>query len=343
MHTQGSKKLFPASPRLNILYHFILWVLILIAFVLFESTSNGLWFNLSNSVIVVFFFIVIVYFNLYFLIPKFLDRKNFLLYGLLLVLSALTLAPIRTFIMQWKLDVSMQPVNIGETFLALFIFGGFSTIVNIVMDWNKHQRERVVLETKNLQTELKSLRNQINPHFLFNTLNNIYALSLKKSDRTPDMIIKLSEMMRYMLYECNERFVPLENEISYLKNYLDLEHLRQGENFSINFDIDGEILDQKIAPMLIIPFVENCFKHGVNRQLEDGYVDIQFKIDSFQIRTIIKNSKPPDQPTSDHRISGGIGLLNVKKRLDLLYKGLYILDIQDEPESFFVDLTLKNN
>jgi LytS/YehU family sensor histidine kinase len=245
--------------------------------------------------------------------------------------------------MQWKLETTLYTVNIGETFLAFFIFAGFSTIITIVIDWNRQQREKTVLETKNLQTELKSLRNQINPHFLFNTLNNIYALSLKKSDRTPDMIIKLSEMMRYMLYECNERFVPLENEISYLKNYLDLEHLRQGENFSINFDIEGEILDQKIAPMLIIPFVENCFKHGVNRQLEDGYVDIQFKIETSQIRTIIKNSKPPDQPSSDHRVSGGIGLLNVKKRLDLLYKGKYTLDIKDEPESFFVDLTLKNN
>lgn len=285
---------------------------------------------------------LIVYFNLYYLIPNFLNKKNFLLYGLLLVLSALMLSPIETLIMQWKLDVTMQTVNIGEAFLSLFIFGGISTIVTIVTDWNRHQREKSALEKKNLQTELKSLRNQINPHFLFNTLNNIYALSLKKSDRTPDMIIKLSEMMRYMLYECNERYVPLENEISYLKNYLDLEHLRQGENFSINFEIEGEVLDQKIAPMLIIPFVENCFKHGVNRQLEDGYVDIQFKISDSQIRTIIKNSKPSDQPTSNHRTSGGIGLLNVKKRLDLLYKGRYILDIQDEPESFFIDLTLKN-
>ena len=122
------------------------------------------------------------------------------------------------------------------------------------MDWARQLRERQVLQTQTMQSELRFLKSQINPHFLFNTLNNLYALTLKKSDKAPEIVIKLSEMMRYMLYDCNEKRVPLSKEVKYIKNYLDLEGLRQGKNVTINFETEGSITDQKIAPLLFIPF-----------------------------------------------------------------------------------------
>jgi len=127
-------------------------------------------------------------------------------------------------------------------------------------------REKQELVTQNMQSELRFLKSQINPHFLFNTLNNLYALTLKKSDKAPDIVLKLSEMMRYMLYECNEKRVPLKKEVNYIKNYLDLEALRQGKSVRIDFEVNGTVSDQKVAPLMFIPFLENSF-NNVKRRL----------------------------------------------------------------------------
>src|SRR5690606_19817355 len=116
-----------------------------------------------------------------------------------------------------------------------------------------HQREKKELEKQTMQSELRFLKSQINPHFLFNTLNNLYALTLKKSEKAPEIVLKLSEMMRYMLYECNEKYVPLSKEVAYMQNYIELEKLRQGKGADMSFEIHGEIRDQKITPLLLVP------------------------------------------------------------------------------------------
>ncbi len=191
-----------------------------------------------------------------------------------------------------------------------------------------------------MQSELKFLKSQINPHFLFNTLNNLYALTLKKSDKAPEIVIKLSEMMRYMLYECNEKRVLLSKEVSYIRNYLDLERLRQGPNVEINFDVVGNVADQKIAPLMFIPFLENSFKHGLNSQISKGFVNIKLEVNEQHVDFFIENSKAEKLPTIEHRRSGGIGLVNVRRRLNLLYPEHYDLDIKDNPTTYAVNLKL---
>lgn len=225
-------------------------------------------------------------------------------------------------------------------FISSFFVAGASTIYKIVSDWLLHQREVKQLETQTMQSELKFLKSQINPHFLFNTLNNLYALTLKKSDKAPEIVLKLSEMMRYMLYECNEKKVRLEKEVNYLKNYLDLESLRQHDNVRIDLKVNGHIKDQQLAPLLFIPFIENSFKHGLNNQIKEGFVDIVLNVHQKQMQLKIINSKAQHSPQTEFKRSGGIGLVNVRRRLKILYPKQHNLDINETPNTYEITLDL---
>ncbi|MBK9687900.1 MAG: histidine kinase [Saprospiraceae bacterium] len=225
--------------------------------------------------------------------------------------------------------------------MSTFFVAAASSIYYILSDWMKGQNEKQELANQTLQSELKFLKSQINPHFLFNTLNSLYALTLKKSDLAPEIVLKLSEMMRYMLYECNEKYVSLEKEVNYVINYLDLEKLRHGKKINIHFQQSGEIRNQLIAPLLFIPFIENCFKHGVSHQIAEAFVDIKININGQEVSVEIENSKHAVMPGAHQKKSGGIGLVNVKRRLDLLYADAYELKITDTPTTYKVTLFLK--
>lgn len=227
-----------------------------------------------------------------------------------------------------------------STFLSIFIIGAISTLAKILSDWLRSQRKMRELQTETMQSELKFLRSQVNPHFLFNTLNSLYALTLKKSDKAPEIVIKLSEIMRYMLYECNERTVPLEKEIKYMGNYIELEKLRHGKDADISFKCEGEVKNQKIAPLIFIPFFENSFKHGISNQLKKGYVHINLQVRDNETELDISNSKAPKAEENDDH-SGGIGLENVKRRLHLLYPGKHQLKITEDEQQYNVHLEIK--
>ncbi len=290
------------------------------------------------------FYMLVVYINLGYLIPKFLSQKNFMSYCLLLLAMVAVFTPIKVLMLYITYD-EVDPreflvMNQQYIFLLLFIIAGGSTVLKIISDWQRQERDRKDLDTQRMQSEIKFLKSQINPHFLFNTLNSLYALTLKKSDSAPEIVIKLSEMMRYMLYECNERRVPLHKEVNYLQNYLDLEKLRQSGHADIQFRIEGKITDQTIAPLIFIPFLENSFKHGINHQLGDGYVHVIMKVLDNKLLLRILNSKPTQKPVMNGKPSGGIGLANVKRRLSLLYPNHYKLDIDETPKEHIVELSL---
>ncbi|NJO86866.1 MAG: histidine kinase [Lewinella sp.] len=213
----------------------------------------------------------------------------------------------------------------------------------MMTDWFRQNRETQELAHQTTQSELRFLKSQINPHFLFNTLNSLYALTLKKSDAAPDIVIKLSEMMRYMLYECNEKQVPLVKEISYIRNYLDLEKLRQQKDVVVDFVVIGDVGQQQIAPLMFMNFLENSFKHGINTGLHAGFVHISLAVEGQKVTFMAENSKGSVIPRSPDvaRPSGGIGLANVRRRLELLYPKHYTLDIQESPNSYKVLLTLE--
>ncbi|HPG06916.1 MAG TPA: histidine kinase [Saprospiraceae bacterium] len=291
---------------------------------------------------VLFFLMAGVYINIYLLIPTYLS-KNFLFYTLMLLGLCLLITPINTAVYSMVSGIPMGFSAMVMFFLTFFFVTGTTTITKIIRDYIKQQSASKEIETSQIQTELKFLKSQINPHFLFNTLNNLYALTLKKSDAAPEIVIKLSEMLRYMLYECNERRVLLSKEIKYIRNYLDLELLRQGNKANITFEVEGEISDQKIAPLMFIPFLENAFKHGLNRGISHGFVRILMHVEGTKLHFEIENSKPPALPNPEVRKVGGIGLMNVKRRLNLIYPQAYALNIEDKPDAYTVlmDLNLE--
>ncbi|MCB0572142.1 MAG: histidine kinase [Phaeodactylibacter sp.] len=331
----------------RVVYHALFWALLLVLLTLFEeSPGKGFFFTLSNELINLFFYGLIVYFNLFYLIPNYLTKKRFLTYCGLLIAATLVITPLKMLALYFKFsghpgaqDNLLR--NMNWYFLVTFLIASSSTIFKIITDWARHLREKQELQTQTMQSELRFLKSQINPHFLFNTLNNLYALTLKKSDQAPEIVLKLSEMMRYMLYECNEKRVPLSKEINYIRNYLDLERLRQGKNVEINFEVSGEAQDQKIAPLMFIPFLENSFKHGLNNHLTKGFVNMRLLVDNNQVHFYIENSKPDTPPKQDsRRPSGGIGLVNIHRRLNLLYPNQYQLDIEDSPKAYAVNLQI---
>ncbi len=324
--------------------HMVFWVLIFALMLMAGPDNNTSFMEVVRKVINLSFYMLVVYVNLGYLIPRFLSQKNFMTYVLLLLAMVAVFTPIKVLMLYITYDeVDPQEfliMNQQYIFLLLFLIAGGSTVIKIISDWQRHQRDRKELETQRMQSEIKFLKSQINPHFLFNTLNSLYALTLKKSDKAPEIVIKLSEMMRYMLYECNERRVPLQKEVNYIQNYLDMERLRQSGHADISFRVEGQVTDQTIAPLIFIPFLENSFKHGLNQQISEGYVHVIMKVLGNKLLLRICNSKAGKAPQPIDKPSGGIGLANVQRRLNLLYPLQYKLDIEENDTEHVVELSL---
>jgi len=330
----------------RVVYHGLFWLLFLIALMWTEDMGKGFLFTLSNELINVFFYATIVYFNLNYLIPNYLTDNSILRYIGLLILFIAIITPLKVLIFYFKFnnmpEAQMTLLNLQNWyFVANFFIAGCSTLFRISTDWVRHQQDRSQLETQTMQSELKFLKSQINPHFLFNTLNSLYALTLKKSDKAPEIVIKLSEMMRYMLYECNEKRVMLSKEVNYIKNYLDLEKLRHGRNMDIHFEVNGHVSHQKIAPLMFIPFLENSFKHGISNRIEKGFVNIKMNVNEQHVHFNIENSKAEALPSQPNKPSGGIGLVNVRRRLDIIYPNHHLLKISENPNTYIVDLEVE--
>jgi LytS/YehU family sensor histidine kinase len=301
---------------------------------------------LTNELITLAFYMAIVYVNLQYLIPRLMAR-SVPSYLVMMVLLCMVVTPIQVLALFLKFagKFDFQEALLqqqGNLLLGNITMALLSTVLRVIMDWWRYQQEKKDLVTRNMESELRLLKSQINPHFLFNTLNNLYALTLKKSDLAPEIVLKLSEIMRYMLYECNEQRVLLSKEIQYLHNYLDLERLRLPKDTEVVFQVKGKISDQLVAPLLFVPFVENSFKHGLNHYLNGGgFVRMLLEVSGNELIFEIENSKTAHLPQSAHPRSGGIGLVNVKQRLQLLYPNDYELSIRDEPGKYQVTLFLK--
>ncbi len=330
----------------NIFHHITFWIGLVLLFTFLDMRENGSFmFNFSYELINILFYATIHYFNLFFLIPNYLEKNKNTQYFIYLFATAIVITPIKILFLYLKFHDQIESQKYllshqyGYYFMSLMV-AGFSVVLNIITDWNKQIREKKELETQTIQSELNFLKSQINPHFLFNTLNSLYALTLKKSPEAPEIVIKLSEMMRYMLYECNEKWVPLTKEVNYLKNYIDLEKLRQAKPTTIHFDIEGDIENQKIAPLLFIPFIENCFKHGINQSIDDGFINIKMVVNQSKLEFQVENSKNEKKPSQQTVRSGGIGLINVKRRLELIYAKEYLLDIKETPNIYIVTLKI---
>ncbi|MEL7120305.1 MAG: sensor histidine kinase [Bacteroidota bacterium] len=213
---------------------------------------------------------------------------------------------------------------------------GFSGAILLFKRWWKEKERNDELQKKNMSIKLKMLQQQLHPHFLFNTLNNLYGLILEKSDHAGDVVVKLSELLSYMLYDCKENFNPLHRELEVLKGYMLLEQLRFEDRLDLSYQINGDDTGKKIPPLLLLPFLENSFKHGVSDNLDHPWINLEINIDQEFLHLYLANSKTNDL----HYKNGGIGLQNAQKRLDLIYEAAYDLKITETTDTYCVNLTI---
>ncbi|RYG00438.1 MAG: histidine kinase [Chitinophagaceae bacterium] len=292
------------------------------------------------------FEIALVYLNIYVLIPKFLYEKKYWQYGGLLLLFICISIVINQFIKNYYAEngsvyyaatAGWTTSNLVSTGLERIYLLGLTTGIKLARDWIQNIQLMREKEKIYLETELNFLRSQIQPHFFFNTLNNLYSLTLKKSDHAPDVVLKLSELMSYMLYESNTQLVQLDKEINFLQNFMDLEQLRFGDRMKVRFDIDGITENKKIPPLILILFVENSFKHGAKNNLREIGIEINLTVSEKQLIFTISN---PVEVTQTDLTNNGIGLKNVKRRLDLLYGPDYSLLSETSDEQYITRLMI---
>lgn len=293
---------------------------------------------------------LIVYINIYLLVPKYLGVNRYLIYFIyltsLIILATLLRVTIQYWILTNQPQLQYELIYKDQFFIFLLhlFIGMASTAFLLSTSWIRSEKEKSEIKSQQIESELKFLKSQINPHFLFNILNSLYALTLKKSDEAPEIVIKLSEMMRYMLYDCNEKEVELEKEIRYLENYFALEGMRIGNKVDITMTVEGNIENKYIAPLIFINFIENSFKHG-SRMSSDkkAFIELHISLKEDELHFLLQNTKSPFHPMNQNSKfkRGGIGIINVRERLKLLYPGTHALDIKEDNETYTVNLKIK--
>ncbi len=331
------------------LYHYLFWILYILFWALLIGTGISIKRDILNASIFIFFHIVVVYFNNYFLIEWYLFKRKYVTYFITLCLTILLVCfplAIATFKYIPLPEQSLRNIWNYNFFITNFIYISFTVLVassiKIFRNWYLKEQANKELERINVENELQILKAQINPHFLFNNLNNLYALTLKQSEQAPEAVLKLSNILRFGLYESQKQKVPLEEEIQFIRDYIELEKLRLGNRTNIELEIIGSTQGKSIEPFMFINFIENAFKHGANPTLGKSYINIQFKIieQDNSIHFEIKNNKPNVLNNLEKNKVGGIGLKNVQIRLNILYPNRHSLNIVDEKETYTVKLTL---
>ncbi len=323
------------------LVHTAYWVLIT-GFFLYEKRyliyKAGLPYFAACVIVRIVLLIGIAYLNLHYLLPRYLLTGRYWRYFSLVLLSILGYLLVQAFYDYIIYGFVIAPTRnlhwietLSYNFFSTLWYLGLMVPLKLSIDWYAQQRTLQKIAVEKLQAEVNFLRSQVNPHFLFNILNNLYALTLKKSDLAPDMVLKLSEMMEYMLYDSDDVRVPLEKEIGYLQNYIELERLRCGDHSDIALTINGNPNGQEIAPLLLLPLVENAFKHGVGKQVEKSWLHGTLTLNSTSVQMTVENNKPPVRLNGQ---KGGIGLVNLRKRLELLYPGRYTLQTEDRLDTY---------
>ncbi len=299
--------------------------------------------SLINSFYQVGGMMLIAYLNYFFFLPRFLKHKNLgryllefipvfavLIYGFLIGKQFIIDGGKHTE--QWAYSQRfITNVILSSLFLVVFV-----GMLKFAEDWFEFEARKKEIENEKLAAELRFLKAQINPHFLFNTLNNLYYLAFTNSPNTTEVIAMLSQMMRYMIYDSNHTRVPLSKEIEYMENYINLEKLRLNNDVPIEFDVHGKVEGKQIVPLILITFLENAFKHGVSTNSTEAFIKVKIVLDEKMCVFSVENTKLPNKSNE----KSGIGLQNVKRRLDLSYPNNYVLNVKETAERYSVELHL---
>ncbi len=350
----------------HILYQLLIWgagwIFILLILSNWDELDARFW---NRAILTMVGSSIVVFINLKWLLPNLYFKKK---KGLYLLSSGLMMISIVWIIhsdnLPWNekeaSEIEQFPEEIHQKDLAksnnqndvssfiwlirnlppLFISLLGSSLVSVSRFASEKEKEAIALDKAKLETEVKFLKSQINPHFLFNVLHNIYALAIMDAEKAATQLLKLSDILRYMLYDSNEERVPLERELAYLKNYLGMVELKDSRGMDIKLNLSLEEGNQhlKMAPLLFIPFVENAFKHSFIEDIRTGYVHISLQTSGNQLIFTVDNSKPQKEYSKDR--VGGIGLNNIKQRLELSYPNKHDLKIEETKTAFTVRLKL---
>ena len=328
--------------------HVFFWLLILTFYVIFFGRRT------ENYSLTLFFVALLMpvtigttYFVNYVLIPRYLMQERYFFFGLYFTYTLLgsvfleTVIALITFIIMAELTIkSMSPASIDIIFLltSLLMVIFFASGIKMLLHWKKSKEEYQKLMREKVETELKFLKTQLNPHFLFNTLNNLYYLAAVKSDKAPQAILSLSDVLDYVLKEGKSTFVPLDRELKHLRNYVDLELLRYEDRASVDISIFGKPDSHVIGPMMLITLMENAFKHGVSPVAQRSWINMCITCDDNQVNINIHNGRK--NITNGH----GIGLENLKSQLKHLFGERFQLVIHDKiANEFGVNLTILKN
>ncbi|MBL7742381.1 MAG: histidine kinase [Chitinophagaceae bacterium] len=291
---------------------------------------------------------LMIYLANYLLVPALLYKKKYVWFGLgylaMILLSSYGKMQIIGSILGNPALFSITSANfktrVYDNLIPHFFLVTAGVAVKLVIDYIRTQQHLSEMAKEKAEAELSFLKSQINPHFLFNSLNAVYFLISKENHEARQALHKFSDMLRYQLYEMNGAKIPIEKEITYLRDYVDLQKLRKDDNYSVEFNCTGDVKGFSIEPLLLIPFVENAFKHISHRTNETNFVKLAMSRHNGHFNFSIGNSKEAERTTEKH---GGIGLNNVKRRLELLYPGKHELEIKDLEDSYWVNLKLRTD
>jgi|TARA_E500000318_G_scaffold18908_1_gene19670 two-component system LytT family sensor kinase len=323
----------------ELLFQIVLHVLVLLFFSFNRNTGSIV---LHRAIFLLFYSIATLGIT-YYLMPKYLYKKKYWQFFLGTALLVVVIITIEELVLE---PIIFPGTRRGDTFPGVYIsLLGILPVMFILsgckFGWDALQKQAQIdeLETTIQESELQFLRSQINPHFLFNNLNNLYSYALQESPKTPEIILEMSGVLRYMLYESKEQFVPLKKELEQLGNFIRLYKLQIEDRGEVHFDVEKIDGDFKIAPLILIVFIENAFKHSQSGQSSDIKIDISVKLKNTTLEFICENNY--ESGFSLDSVAKGIGLKNVKKRLELLYPKKHILQIEEADNSYKVYLKLE--
>ena len=319
--------------------HVLIWLaLLIVPAIVFSNVKFDTGLPPNFFFVTNLYHIGLFYFNAYFLYPRFFTRKRWWLYFIFIALIVAGSFQLKLFFLR-VLDPGFVIQEFNAPIILFppvpFLFASF--IFRLIVDRMRFEKAEKERRAERLASELKFLRSQVSPHFLFNVLTNMVSLARKKSELLEPALIQLSDLLRYMLYETGTDKFPVTREIEYLRNYVELQQLRFGDHVKVQMNISVHNSDCTIEPMLLIPFVENAFKHGIG-MVSDPYITIFLEVKDQHLLFRVENNYSSENSSKDK--NSGIGLANVSNRLDLLYKERYSLSIHDNRDIYSVELNL---
>ncbi len=340
----------PIFFQYRFLWHLLFWVVV---FIIYWFSAAGMMGRYRQELIMNFYTLPVrmfgVYTLIYLILPLLTEKKKFVLFSIAVVIHALFYGfliyatyyfvnPFPEFYDFSKLPL-FNPTKIFTKSVSDYVIPVLAAAIVIFKKWYADEQKNKQLAKEKIAAELNFLKSQIHPHFLFNTLNNLYGLTLTKSERSPEIVLKLAELLDYMIYKSDHDFVPLSKELKIVEDYIDLEKMRYSARLDLVYDVKGDTGSHQIAPLILLPFVENCFKHGASKDRSNPSIFIQLVIDRDFLHLKAVNSVPGENKMVETE-SNGIGMMNVKRRLELIYPDKHILTVKNEMKMFEVDLKI---